>query len=84
MFSIPNTFSLCALYIICVDAKKGGEEAADRAEELLREMEDSYNHGDLDLRPNIKTYCAVISEYILLSSLHWIFANVLRIFATQK
>lgn len=41
----------------------GGEEAADRAEELLREMEDYYNHGEYYSKPNIKTYCAVISEY---------------------
>ena len=55
------------LLVICVDAKKGGEDAADRAEELLREMEDSYNNGDLDLRPNIKTYCAVISKCVYIT-----------------
>lgn len=52
--------------MICIfyeDAKQGGEDSADRAEELLREMEDLYNNGDLAVKPNVKTYCAVISEY---------------------
>ena len=44
------------------DSKKGGEDAADRAEELLREMEDLCQNGDLHVRPNTRTYCAVISE----------------------
>lgn len=45
------------------DAKKGGEEAAARAEELLREMENLYKLGDSGVNPNRKTYCAVISEF---------------------
>jgi hypothetical protein len=55
--------------MIELDAKQGGEDAADRAEELLREMEDLYNNGDLNVKPNVKTYCAVISEYSVIDSL---------------
>jgi hypothetical protein len=53
-------------YPLCfADAKKGGEEAAERAEELLHEMENLYNMGDQDVKPNKRTYCSVISKSII-------------------
>ncbi len=57
----PDT--ICFTSIIDAYAKKGGEEAAERAEDLLHEMENLYNMGDKDVKPNTRTYSAVISEW---------------------
>lgn len=59
----PDT--ICFTSTIDAYAKKGGEEAAERAENLLHEMENLYNMGDKDVKPNTRTYSAVISELLV-------------------
>ena len=57
----PDT--MCYTSVIDGYARKGGEESAFRAEELLREMEDTYNSegGSFITKPNFRTYRAVIT-----------------------
>ena len=57
----PDT--MCYTSVIDGYARKGGEESAIRAEELLREMEDTYNSpgGTYITKPNFRTYRAVIT-----------------------
>ncbi|EJK52709.1 hypothetical protein THAOC_27989 [Thalassiosira oceanica] len=57
----PDT--MCYTSVIDGYARKGGEESAFRAEELLREMEDTYNSqgGSYLTKPNFRTYRAVIT-----------------------
>jgi hypothetical protein len=44
-------------------AKSGGKGAADEAEKLLAKMQELDEHGDLDVKPNVVTYGAVIDSY---------------------
>ncbi|KAL7540613.1 hypothetical protein ACHAWF_006736 [Thalassiosira exigua] len=52
--------AVCYSSVLEAYAKKGGEDAAYRAESLLREMEERYDDGDANVKPNARTYRAVI------------------------
>lgn len=44
-------------------AKSGGKGAANEAEKLLAKMQQLHGQGDLDVKPNVVTYGAVIDSY---------------------